>query len=260
MIVIAPQSTATIKIFLNGVTWPTFKALMAEVEEDRDYRITYNADQLLLERIQLDDTSDEGCLILNGVSWSTYKLLMADVGDGRAWRIAYASGVLELRMPLEEHEEPKCLLEDFVIVIVDELGIEARRLGSLTLERKELSCAVEPDSCLYIQNELRVRGRNIRLPEDPPPDLVIESDHTHSSLNKHSIYAALGVPELWRYAKKTLQIYLLVDGQYQLSDKSLAFPFFPMDEVPELIERSKEIGQRAAVRLFRDRIQAVLKN
>jgi Putative restriction endonuclease len=78
-------------------------------------------------------------------------------------------------------------------------------------------------------------------------------------LNKHFIYAALGVPELWRYAKKTLQIYLLVDGQYQLSNKSLAFPFFPVDEVPDFIERSKEIGQRAAMRLFRDRIRAVLQ-
>lgn len=259
MIAIAPKSTTTTKIFLDGVTWPTFKALMAEVREDRSYRITYNADQLLLERIQPDDFNVEGCLILHGVSWSTYKSLMAEVGDGRAWRIAYDSGVLELRMPLTAHEEPKRLLEDFVTAMVDELGIEARSLGALTLECEELSRAIEPDSCFYIQNERLVRGKNIHLPEDPPPDLVIESDHTNSSLNKHFIYAALGVPELWRYAKKRLQIYLLVDGQYQLSDESLAFPFLPVAEVPDLIERSKEIGQRAAVRLFRDRIRAVLQ-
>jgi len=260
MIAIAPKSCTTTKIFLNGVTWPTFKALMAEISEDRSCRIIYSSDQLLLERIQPDDTNDEGCLILRGVSWSTYRLLMADVGGGRAWRIAYASGVLEFRMPLEEHEEPKRILEDFVTAMVDELGIEARSLGALTLEREELSRAIEPDSCFYIQNELRVRGRKIRLPEDPPPDLAIESDHTNSSLNKHYIYAALGVPELWRYAKKTLQIYLLVDGQYQLSDFSLAFPCLPVSEVPDLIERSKEIGQRATVRLFRDRIRAVLQS
>jgi Uma2 family endonuclease len=260
MIAIAPKSCTTTKIFLNGVTWPTFKALMAEISEDRSCRIIYISDQLLLERIQPDDTTDEGCLILHGVSWSTYKLLMADVGGGRAWRIAYASGVLEFRMPLEEHEETKRILEDFVTAIVDELGIEARSLGALTLEREELSRAIEPDSCFYIQNELRVRGRKIRLPEDPPPDLAIESDRTNSSLNKHYIYAALGVPELWRYAKKTLQIYVLVEGQYQLSDRSLAFPCLPVSEVPVLIERSKEIGQRATVRLFRDRIRAVLQN
>jgi Uma2 family endonuclease len=260
MIAIAPQSTATTKIFLDGVTWPTFKALMAGVEEDRDYRITYNADQLLLERIQPDDTSDAGCLVLNGVSWSTYKLLMADVGDGRGWRIAYDQGVLEIRMPLQKHEQPKVLLASFVEALADELAIEIMHLGSLLLEREDLSRAIEPDTCFYIQNEALVRDKEINLSVDPPPDLAVESDYTHSSMNKHDIYAALGVPELWRYHKQTLQVYLLIEEQYQLSDRSLAFPCLPIAEVSDFIERSKEIGQRAAVRLFRDRLRAVLKN
>jgi Uma2 family endonuclease len=260
MIAIAPQSTATTKIFLDGVTWPTFKALMAGVEEDRDYRITYNADQLLLERIHLDDTSDEGCLILNGVSWSTYKLLMADVGDGRGWKIAYDQGVLEIRMPLQKHEQPKVLLASFVEALADELAIEIMHLGSLLLEREDLSRAIEPDTCFYIQNEALVRDKEINLSVDPPPDLAVESDHTHSSMNKHDIYAALGVPELWRYHKQTLQVYLLIEEKYQLGDRSLAFPCLPIAEVSDFIERSKEIGQRAAVRLFRDRIRAVLQS
>jgi Uma2 family endonuclease len=259
MVAIASNSRTTTKIILDGVVWQTFKALMAEMAEDRDYRIAYIPGQLQIENIQPNAASDKDRLILQGISWSTYKSLMADVGDRRAWRVAYVPGALELRMPLEEHEEPKRLLEDFVTAMVDELGIELRSLGSLTLEHEELSRAVEPDSCFYIQNELRVRGRNIRLPDDPPPDLAIESDHTHSSLNKLDIYAALGVPELWRYAQKTFQVYLLTDGQYRLSDRSLAFPFLPIAEVPELIERSKEIGQRATVRLFRERIRALLE-
>jgi Uma2 family endonuclease len=259
MIAIAPQSTATTKIFLDGVTWPTFKALMAEVEEDRDYRITYNADQLLLERIQPDDTNDAGYLVLNGVSWSTYKLLMADVGDGRAWRIAYDQGVLEIRMPLQKHEQPKVLLASFVEALADELTIEIMHLGSLLLEREDLSRAIEPDTCFYVQNEALVRNKEINLSVDPPPDLAVESDHTHSSMNKHDIYAALGVPELWRYHKQKLQVYLLIERQYQLSDHSLAFPCLPVSEVSEFIDQSKEIGQRAAVRLFRDRIRAVLQ-
>ncbi|MGB8701420.1 MAG: Uma2 family endonuclease [Thermosynechococcaceae cyanobacterium] len=259
MVAIAPSSRTTTKIILEGVAWPTFKALMAEMSEDRDYQIAYVPGQLQLENIQPNTTSDKGRLILHRVSWSTYQLLMADVGDGRAWRIAYALGALELRMPLEEHEEPKRLLEDFVTAMVDELGIELRSLGSLTLEREELSRAVEPDSCFYIQNESRVRGRKISLPDDPPPDLAIESDRTHSSLNKLDLYAVLGVPELWRYNQKTFQVYLLTDGQYQLSDRSLAFPSMPIAEVPELIERSKEIGQRATVRMFRERVRAIMQ-
>jgi Uma2 family endonuclease len=104
-----------------------------------------------------------------------------------------------------------------------------------------------------------VRDKEINLSIEPPPDLAVESDHTHSSMNKHDIYAALGVPELWRYHKQMLQVYLLIEGQYQLSDRSLAFPCLPIAEVSEFIEQSKEIGQRATVRLFRERIRELLQ-
>ncbi|MEG4147812.1 Uma2 family endonuclease [Microcoleus sp. Pol12B5] len=203
-------------------------------------------------------TTPENRVILKGVSWSTFKALLADVGDNRAWRIAYDRGVLEIRMPLEEHEEPKRLIEIFVEAIVDELEIELRSLGSLTVEREDLTRAVEPDSCFYIQNESLVRGRNINLPNDPPPDLAIESDYTNSSVNKFTIYAALGVPELWRYRRESLQVYQLVDGKYEMCDRSLAFPFLPVAEIPGFIEQSRTVGQRAAVRLFRQRIREIL--
>ncbi|MCW6049507.1 Uma2 family endonuclease [Lyngbya sp. CCAP 1446/10] len=203
-------------------------------------------------------TTPENRVILKSVSWSTFKALLADVGDDRAWRIAYDGGVLEIRMPLEEHEEPKRLIESFVEAIVDDLGIELRSLGSLTLEREDLTRAVEPDSCFYIQNESLVRGRNINLPNDPPPDLAIESDYTNSSVNKFTIYAALGVPEIWRYRRESLQVYQLVDGKYEMCDRSLAFPFLPVAEIPGFIEQSRTIGQRAAVRFFRQRIREIL--
>jgi len=197
-------------------------------------------------------------IVMRGVSWQTYRALMAEVGGDRVWRIAYDRGVLELRMPLEEHEEPKGLLESFVEAIADELEIEVRKLGSLTLEREDLARAVEPDSCFYIQNEAAVRGRKINLPADPPPDLVIESDYTNSSVNKHSIYAALGVPELWRYTNQRLLVYARVDGGYEQCDSSLAFPFLPIAEVGHFIEQSRTLGQRSAVRRFRQRIRDML--
>jgi len=200
-------------------------------------------------------------VILNGVSWQTFKTLMAEVGDGRPWRITYDRGTLEIRMPLIEHEESKGLIESFVEVIADELEIEVRKLGALTLEREDLTRAVEPDTCFYIQNESRVRGkREINLPDDPPPDLVIESDYTSSSINKFAIYAALGVPEIWRYRRQTLEVYQRVAGNYQLVIQSIAFPFLPVGEVPGFIEQSRTIGQRSAVRLFRQRIQETLAN
>jgi Uma2 family endonuclease len=204
-------------------------------------------------------TTPENRVILKGVSCSTFKALLADVGDDRAWRIAYDEGVLEIRMPHLEHEVPKGLIESFIEATADELEIEVMKAGSLTLQREDLTRAVEPDTCFYIQNEASVRGkRNINLPEDLPPDLAIESDYTNSSVNKDSIYAALGVPELWRYRRESLQVYQLVDGKYENCEISLAFPFLPVAEIPGFIEQSRTVGQRAVVRLFRQRIKEIL--
>jgi Uma2 family endonuclease len=203
-------------------------------------------------------SSEEKLITLTGIKWLTFKAIMSDVGDGRAWRIAYAEGVLEIRMPLTEHEEPKGMIESFVEAFADALDIEVRKLGALTLEREDLARAIEPDSCFYIQNESVVRGKSINLLADPPPDLVVESDYTSSSLNKFSIYASLGVPEIWRYRNQCLVVYQLVEGNYEERENSLAFPFLPIAEIPGLIEQSKAIGQRAAVRVFRDRVREVL--
>jgi Uma2 family endonuclease len=197
---------------------------------------------------------------LQDISWQTYKELMAELGDDRVWRIAYDRGVLEIRMPLTEHEEPKIVIADLVTALAEELEIEIRQLGALKLERDDLNRAVEPDTCFYIQSELAVRGvRSIQLPDNPPPDLVVESDHRHSSINKFSLYASLGVPELWRYRKGNLEVYQLLNEKYEPVQKSLSLPMFPIIEVSTLIEQSFIIGQRATVRSFRKYIREILE-
>ncbi|NJM57213.1 MAG: Uma2 family endonuclease [Synechococcales cyanobacterium RU_4_20] len=214
----------------------------------------------LVQKIETPEPPITGStVVMRGVSWETYRALMSEVGGDRAWRAVYDRGVLEIRMPLLEHEVPKGLLESFVEAIADELEIEVLKAGSLKLEREDLMRAIEPDSCFYIANEQLVRGRSaIVLPTDPPPDLAIESDHTNSSVNKFALYAALGVPELWRYTQKTLVVYRRMEGGYEESEQSLAFPFLPVAEVAGFMERSRELGQRSAVRLFRQRIREIL--
>lgn len=205
-------------------------------------------------------TIRESRTVLTGVSWQTFKALLAEIGEDRTCRIAYDRGVLEIRMPLQAHEEPVALIEDFITAVADELDIEVRQLGSLTLERSDLTRMVEPDTCFYIQNESLVRGKaEIDLNIDPPPDLVVESDYTRSSLNKLEIYASLGVPELWRYRRSTLQVYHIFAGKYEQKNRSLAFPFLPIAEVPGFIAQSQTIGQRSAVRAFRQRLKEILQ-
>lgn len=221
---------------------------------------TMNTQAMTTSTPQDQQVPAEARVVLSGVSWGTFQALLADIGEDRSCRLAYDQGVLEIMVPYQEHEVPKVLIADFVSALADELEIEIMQLGSLTLEQEELARAVEPDTCFYIQNEFLVRSKNIDLQTDPPPDLVVESDYTNSSLNKFTIYASLGVPELWRYTRQMLQVYQLREGDYQLSEQSLAFPFLPITEVPGFIEQSKTIGQRSAVRLFRTRIREILQN
>lgn len=200
-------------------------------------------------------------VILYNISWLTFKGILQDVGEDRIYRIAYNLGVLELRMPLQEHEVPKRLLESFIEAIADELDIELMSLGALKLPREDLNKFIEPDSCFYIQNESLVRDKKITLPECPPPDLVIESDYTHSSLDKLQIYASLGVPEIWRYSKQNLfQIYQLTDSGYKLSEKSLVFPLINISEISDLLSQIGKIGQRKIVKLFKAKIQQLTIN
>ena len=195
-------------------------------------------------------------ITLQGISWTTYQNILDDAEGDRNWRIAYDHGNLEFIMPRFEHEVPNRFLASLIEAIADELELEVLNAGSLRLDREDLSKAIEPDTCFYIQNELAVRNlQSISLPENPPPDLAIESDYTNSSINKLGLYAALGVPELWRIQDKTISVYVLLNEKYERRETSLIFPMFPIAEFPILLERSQSEGQRSAVRIFRQLIR-----
>src|SRR5437588_11765498 len=148
-------------------------------------------------------------LVLGDVSWRSYERLLR-VFDDRHLRITYDRGALEIMTLSPEHERFKCLLSYLVLVLVEELGWNMASFGSMTFKRKKRGRGLEPDECYWIQNEPLVRGKDkIDLRRDPPPDLVIEIDWTHSSLNRLGIFAALGVPEIWRYDGTVLHIHLL---------------------------------------------------
>ncbi|MFB2879400.1 Uma2 family endonuclease [Floridanema aerugineum] len=190
-------------------------------------------------------------LLLKNVSWQQFQEILANLGESRNSRIAYSQGMLEIMVPLPEHEDDKVIIGDLVKAILEEIDIEFRSLGSTTFENEQMLAAVEPDDCFYIQNEAAIRGKKrLNLKVDPPPDLAIEIDIT--SKTKLAIYQNLRVPELWRYNGQKLEINLLQAGKYIQSNQSLIFPNLPITEaIPEYLERSKVIGRNATMKLFR---------
>ena len=191
-------------------------------------------------------------VLLENVNWSEFEAILEDLGEHRSSRIAYDRGKLEIMTPQLEHEVNKEHISDFVEILLEELDIEFCPLGSTTFKNQIMFKGIEPDSCFYIQNEAKVRGKDrLDLAVDPPPDLALEIDITNRT--HPEIYQSLGVPELWRYKRDELQILLLVDGKYIESDKSTNFADFALIEViPQYLIQCRTEGRNKGIKAFRN--------
>ena len=110
-------------------------------------------------------------LLMTDVSWPMYEQLLEEFGENRGSRINYSQGVLEVMVPLPEHEDDKVMIADLVKGLLEELDIEFRSLGSTTFKSETMKRGIEADDCFYIENEAAVRGKKrIDLTVDPPPD------------------------------------------------------------------------------------------
>ena len=190
-------------------------------------------------------------LVMKDISWQMYEDLLEDLGEKRGSRINYSEGILEIMVPLPEHEDDKVMIADFVKAILEEWDIEFRSLGSTTFKSQRMNQGLEADDCFYIENEAAVRGqKRIDLSVDPPPDLAIEIDIT--SRTRFNNYEALGVGELWRFNGINLEINVLQDGAYFPCDESPHFPGLSLTKIiPEYLERSKVEGRNKTMKAFR---------
>jgi Uma2 family endonuclease len=195
-------------------------------------------------------------LHLQRVGWDEYEQFLAELVDRAGLRVSYDQGRLEIVSPLPEHEEYKGFIYSLARIVSEEMGINLETRGSATLKREREARGAEPDESFYVQNAARVIGkRQIDLTVDPPPDIVVEIDLTTESLRKFAIYAALGVPEIWRYDGQRAQMYQLVDGAYVEAPASRSFATLTPDALTEFLEQSKTQGQSVALHEFRRWVQ-----
>lgn len=191
-------------------------------------------------------------LLVEDVNWQQFESILAELGERRASRLSYSNGRLEIMVPLPEHEKAKEIIGDMIKILLETRQIAFESLGSTTLKNERMSQAVEPDTCFYIQNQAAVIGKNrLDMSVDPPPDLAIEIDLT--SRTQLDNYQILGVPELWRYARRGLQINVLQTEQYIESDVSPTFPNIPIVElVNQYTQQSQVAGRTHAIQAFKN--------
>lgn len=151
-------------------------------------------------------------------------------------RFIYDDGVLEITTSLETHERFARLIERFIRILVVELGMKIKTMGSTTLDREDLLKSAEPDNGYYIQNFALVAAHEIALERDPAPALVVEVDITHTDINKNRLYASMGVPEFWRFNGQAWKILCLVDCTYVERDRSPTFPLVKKTDLYQFLE------------------------
>jgi Uma2 family endonuclease len=197
-------------------------------------------------------TVPEQRIVLRNVSWETYERLISEHADCGAPRFTYDRGALEIMSPSEDHERYNLKIADLLGAVADEMDIEVEGLGCATFRREELERGFEADSCFYVQHREKVQGKeHIDLETDPPPDLVIEIDITHPSIDKLALYAKFGVPEVWRYDGVRLEIFRWVSGGYEAAQESAVFPGVSAAAVTELMRSGKALGRTGWLRLCR---------
>jgi Uma2 family endonuclease len=192
-------------------------------------------------------------LILQDVDWKTYRRLLNLFAERPSIRLTYDRGTLEIMSPLHEHESDGRFLGRLAVTLTEELGLPVKAGGSTTFRRRRRRRGLEPDDCYWIASEPRVRGkRQIDLRVDPPPDLAIEVDVASSSLDRMSIYAALGVPEVWRLDEHGLTFHVLgSDGRYAESPVSRAFPMVTPADLSGFLALRSQLDENAVVQKVR---------
>jgi Uma2 family endonuclease len=188
-------------------------------------------------REAVDHLPEAAILIVPQVTWDDYEQLLERLVDRPGVRVSYDEGTLQIMTVSLEHEAYKDFILQLARIFSEERGVLLESRGAATWKRPSLRKGAEPDTCFYVANADRVIGRRtLDLESDPPPDVVVEIDITNESLAKFPIYAAFGVPEIWRYDARS-------------------FPGLTPELLAEHLELSKTRGQSEALRAFREQLR-----
>lgn len=133
------------------------------------------------------------------------------------------------------------------------MNLPCQSARSTTYNREDLDKGIEADDCYYLEHEPLVRDKDeIDLEVDPPPDLAVEVQVSRSALDRMGIYAAMKVPEVWRFDGDRIHVHVLgPDGLYTIVERCPHFPFLPMHELEAFLRRRNDMDETQLVKQFR---------
>jgi len=210
-------------------------------------------------RPELGLVPPDGRIVLPNISWETYEALLRDLESSNT-RLTYDQGELEIMSPSLKHGKIGMLLGRMIELLTFELNIPIVGLANTTWRSRELAKGCEADECYYVARAAWAASREeIDLAVDPPPDLAIEVDITSGSVDKLAIYAALKVPEVWRYEEPTLFLHhLQPSGVYEARPRSLSLPMVDPHVLESFIQRRNAADDTKLMREFQEWVRQSL--
>ncbi len=183
-------------------------------------------------------------LILSEQTFEDYEEILEEIGEANGLRVSYDGQLIKIMTLSSRHEKYVRLIERLIDNLSMRKRIKVLSFGSATMKIAQKSRGSEPDCCFYIQNaEVVARKSSIDFSRDVPPDVVVEVDIHHDSLDKFSIYSALRVPEFWLYNGQTLKIYQLDNDKYFEVEKSTALPILSAEILTDFLNRLEDSDQ-----------------
>ena len=199
--------------------------------------------RLELPRLPDADAHDQH-IVLHNISWDQYAALADARGESASPRLVYLEGDLEIMSPSTDHERLKKVIARLVEAYDEEREVGLMGFGSTTYRKRAKARGLEPDEC-YCIGQAKDR-----------PDLAIDVALTSGGVDKLSVYAGLGVPEVWFFANGAFFVNCLVDGEYIATERSALLPGLDLARVAELVNRAGTRTDREIVAEFRSGLRA----
>lgn len=192
------------------------------------------------------------------LSWEEYEEVLEQRAERRGLRISYCDGKLKVVNLTVAHEIYTCFIHNLVSALSLRLHLNVISCGAATMKSQAKAKGTEPDGWFYVQtaNVIGIR-MDIDFAVDPPPDVALEVDIHHDSLDKLPIYQAFGVSEIWRYDERTLTILHLQHDEYSQAETSLALPMLTAQILTEYLTQMREEGEFKAILAFDEWLQTL---
>ncbi len=193
---------------------------------------------------------ENGSIVLGDVSWDDYRAIREALRE-RPVFLTYDRGTLEIMTLSPKHERFKGKFAILIHLLARHFRKAMESFGSFTQQREDLAKGLESDDCFYIDSLPAVRDKEVvDLSRDPPPDLALELDVKHSSMNRLAIYQAMRIPEVWRFDGKRITVYLWRSDRYVVHRQSPTFPGIPMAELVRFVHLGLKQGDIVMWELF----------